>query len=52
MNETEQLANWMIENRFATGHGDTHADLLKELTWQIQELRDQLWEYRKVKASL
>jgi len=34
------LAAWMIENSFATGHGDTVEDLLKELKWQIEE-RDQ-----------
>jgi hypothetical protein len=39
MSETEQLAHWMIENSFATGHGDSFADLLKELTWQVAELR-------------
>jgi hypothetical protein len=35
----EKVAQWMIENGFATGHGDTIDDLLKELTWQIAELR-------------
>jgi hypothetical protein len=29
----ERLAAWMIENSFATGHGDTLEDLLGELTW-------------------
>lgn len=37
--QRELLATWMIENGFATGHGDTLADLLRELTWQIKELR-------------
>ena len=36
---TEELAHWMLANGFATGHGDTMADLLKELRWQIDELR-------------
>ncbi len=27
----------MIENSFATGHGDTVEDLLQELKWQIEE---------------
>lgn len=36
---TAALAEWMITNGFATGHGDTMADLLRELTWQIAELR-------------
>ncbi|TPK42265.1 MULTISPECIES: hypothetical protein [unclassified Mesorhizobium] len=33
----EQLAAFMIRNSFATGHGDTFADLLAELEWQVQE---------------
>lgn len=33
----EPLATWMIANSFATGHGDTVEDLLKELKWQIEE---------------
>ena len=37
--EREQLAQWMIAHSFATGHGDTFADLLKELSWQVAELR-------------
>src|SRR5690348_4792960 len=28
------LATWMIDHGFATGHGDTFADLLKELSGQ------------------
>jgi hypothetical protein len=36
---TMKLARWMIDNSFATGHGDTFDDLLKELTRQIKELR-------------
>lgn len=35
----ERLAAWMIENSFATGHGDTFEDLLRELTWQVAEIR-------------
>ena len=35
--EREKLAAWMIERGFATGHGDTIKDLLKELEWQIKE---------------
>ena len=31
---TEALANWMIANSYATGHGDTVADLIRELDWQ------------------
>ena len=33
----EKLAAWMIERGYATGHGDTVEDLLKELEWQIEE---------------
>lgn len=35
----EELAAFMIRNGFATGHGDTFADLLGELEWQVKELR-------------
>ena len=35
--EREKLAAWMIQRGFATGHGDTIKDLLKELEWQIEE---------------
>jgi hypothetical protein len=35
--ERENLAAWMIERGYATGHGDTIKDLLKELEWQIAE---------------
>ena len=37
--QRELLAAWMIENGFSTGHGDTLQDLLRELTWQVKELR-------------
>jgi hypothetical protein len=33
------LARWMIANSFATGHGDTMADMLRELKWQVDEAR-------------
>ena len=33
----EKLAKWMISRGYATGHGDTIEDLLKELDWQIEE---------------
>jgi hypothetical protein len=39
MEDMEKLAEWMLDNGFATGHGDTIEDLLKELTWQIKEIR-------------
>lgn len=35
--DRETLAAWMIEHGYATGHGDTTADLLRELEWQIVE---------------
>jgi hypothetical protein len=35
--EREKVAAWMIERGYATGHGDTTEDLLKELEWQIAE---------------
>jgi hypothetical protein len=47
----ERLADWMGEHGFATGHGDNFVDLLKELSWQVKELKDQLWSYRKEHAS-
>jgi O-methyltransferase involved in polyketide biosynthesis len=49
--QRESLAKWMIEHGFTTGHGDTIEDLFRELGWQIKELRDQLWSYRKEKAE-
>jgi hypothetical protein len=47
MTDKEKLAAWMIGNSFATGHGDTMDDLLKELEWQVQELRHKIWELEK-----
>ena len=35
--EREKVAGWMVERSYATGHGDTIEDLLKELDWQIRE---------------
>jgi hypothetical protein len=35
--EREKLAAWMMSQGYATGHGDTVEDLLKELEWQIEE---------------
>lgn len=35
-----KLAAWMIDNAFATGHGDDLDALLHELTWQVAEIRD------------
>jgi hypothetical protein len=33
----EKVAQWMMERGYATGHGDTVEDLLKELEWQVTE---------------
>lgn len=35
--EREKVALWMAEQGYATGHGDTTEDLLKELKWQAAE---------------
>jgi hypothetical protein len=35
--ERESCAQWMITRGFATGHGDSIADLLEELEWQVRE---------------
>ena len=40
----EALAAWMIENGFATGHGDTLDDLLQELA---EQMIDRLWPTKK-----
>ncbi len=35
--EREKVAAWMIERSYATGHGDTTEDLLKQPEWQVRE---------------
>ena len=35
--EREKVAKWMIAKGYATGHGESIEDLLKELEWQIEE---------------
>ena len=35
--EREKVAKWMVERGYATGHGDSIEDLLKELEWQVAE---------------
>ena len=47
MSDLEKLARWMVEQGFATGHGDTVDDLLKELALQIQELHEKIWELER-----
>ena len=38
----EKVAAWMMRQGYATGHGDTVEDLLKELEWQIREREREL----------
>ena len=35
--ERNKVAQWIMDQGYATGHGETVEDLLKELTWQIRE---------------
>ena len=35
--EREKVAQWMMRQGYATGHGESIEDLLKELEWQIRE---------------
>ena len=35
--ERNKVAQWMMAQGYATGHGDTTEDLLQELEWQIAE---------------
>ena len=35
--EREKLVAWMMRQGYATGHGDTVEDLLKEFNWQVRE---------------
>ncbi len=35
--ERNKVASWMMAHGYATGHGDTTEDLLKELEWQVRE---------------
>ena len=37
MSDKEKVAQWMIRQGYATGHGDTVEDLLKELEWQAAD---------------
>lgn len=40
--EREKVARWIISMTLTTGHGDTLEDLLKELEWQIEEMREKI----------
>ena len=47
--ERNKLAAWMMRQGYATGHGDTTEDLLKEIDWQIAErIRNECEECAKV----
>ena len=35
--ERNKVAQWMIDHSYATGHGDTVKDLLRELEWQVAD---------------
>lgn len=35
--ERNKVAQWMMAQGYATGHGDTTEDLLKELEWQVAD---------------
>ena len=35
--EREKAVQWMMQEGYATGHGDSIEDLLQELEWQVQE---------------
>jgi hypothetical protein len=35
--ERNKVASWMMAQGYATGHGDTVEDLLKEVEWQVRE---------------
>jgi hypothetical protein len=35
--ERNKVASWMMTKGYATGHGDTVEDLLKELEWQVAD---------------
>ena len=37
VDEREKVAQWMMDKGFATGHGDSIEDLLKEIEWQVAE---------------
>lgn len=39
--EREKVARWMMERGYATGHGDTIQELIKEVEWQVAELENE-----------
>ena len=42
--EVNKLAEWMVRQGYATGHGDSMDDLLRELEWQFKEKMERSWE--------
>jgi len=53
--EREKVAAWMMRQGYATGHGDTVEDLLKELEWQIRESEREAcarecWEFYSIEG--
>ena len=48
----ESLARWMLENSFATGHGDTISDLLSELKFQLEEQKARAHEIREALSGI
>ena len=39
--EREKVVQWMMERGYATGHGDTIQELIKEVEWQVAELENE-----------
>ena len=39
--ERQKVAQWMIRRSYATGHGDSVEDLLKEIEWQVAEAENE-----------
>ena len=39
--EREKVVQWMMERGYATGHGDTIQELIKEIEWQVAELENE-----------
>ena len=50
--ERELVAKWMMDNGYATGHGDTTGGLLAELTWQHREYIGTLRENQRTPGAM
>ena len=50
--DRELVAQWMMDHSYATGHGDTIADLLAELHWQHEEYIGQLKENQRTPGAM